>query len=81
MFELRRDRPQARITSYDDYFLLFGNYDLKIQAEKSKVESNFGMGTSYFESGNHHSPEVLFGEDARQQVLACYEIYQLVFDH
>ena len=48
---------------FDDYFLIFGNRELKIRILDNKVSSTFGSDFGYFENYGHDSPEILFGEN------------------
>ena len=40
----------ARSITYDDYYIIFGNSELRIKSLETKVFSNFGVRNGYFES-------------------------------
>ena len=61
VFYLRKNYEQAKLTVYDDFFILFGNSELKIKVHEKKIESNLGIVYRYFDTGNHKNPKVLFG--------------------
>lgn len=61
MFTLRRSNPQAKIATYNEYFLIFGNAEIRIKAGLDVVESNMGTAFKYFNTGSHKDPKVLFG--------------------
>ena len=79
VFKLRKNNPQSKVTLYDDYFILFGNSEVKIKAHEDHIESNLGIVYRYFDSGTHKNPEVLFGVTDKVETIDCYEVYQLKF--
>ncbi len=46
-------RSDARlpVVSYDDYFCLFGNAEIRLKSQEAKVFSNFGIAASTFDNG------------------------------
>ena len=77
MFSLRKSNPQAKISLYDDYFILFGNSELKIKVHDNHIESNLGIVYRYFDSGTHKNPQVLFGSAEKTSTIKSYEVYQV----
>ena len=63
-----------RPTTYDDYYIIFGNSDLRLRALEKKVFSNFGLSNSCYEKG---SVEELLGESEREVDITGYEVYAL----
>ena len=76
---MRKNYEQAKLTVHDDFFILFGNSELKIKVHETKIESNLGIVYKYFDTGSHKNPKVLFGVEEKSTILECYEIYQVSF--
>ena len=77
-YELKKG---ARAISYDEYYLLFGNSEIRLRSGESLIFSNFGIANSNFDNKNQ-SVDALFGEgkDKRELPIAGYEIYQIIFE-
>lgn len=45
-----RETRALRGMTYDPYYLIFGNAELRVRAGESKVFSNLGINNSYFNS-------------------------------
>ena len=58
-----KNTQDAMPVMYDDYFLVFGNKELKIRILDNKVSSTFRSDSGYFENYGHDSNRILFGED------------------
>ena len=39
------------VVSYDDYFCLFGNAEIRLRSQEARMFSNFGIASSTFETG------------------------------
>ncbi len=50
-----------RSVSYDDYFLIYGNSEIRIRSQENKVFSNFGIANGYFDN-QRKKVEDLIGE-------------------
>jgi hypothetical protein len=48
-FKMRID-PRQSITTYDHFFLILGNAEIRLRAGEKKVFSNFGIATSTFDN-------------------------------
>lgn len=81
MFELDRQNPQSKLTFYDNYFILFGNSELKIKINDLKIDSNLGIVHRYFKTGGHKNPNVLFGIEDRSFLMDCYEVFEVEFEY
>ena len=66
-----------RAVTYDDFFIIFGNSEVRIKSQEAKVFSNFGINNGYF---NHEGNKVasFLGEGTDREVgLDSYEVYRL----
>jgi hypothetical protein len=73
-------KPGSKAIAYDEYYIIFGNSEVRLKSGEGVVFSNFGIANSYFEN-NHQTVDVLFGEgkEGKELPISGYEIYQLVF--
>lgn len=61
--------------TYDPYYLIFGNAELRVRAGEEKVFSNLGINNSYFNSEGWRAKDLL--NDSNNEVrLIDYEIYE-----
>ena len=77
-FELKT--PNKRAITYDDYYIIFGNSEVRIKAGEAKLFTNFGISNSFYD---HRGVKVngFIGEgDEREVATATYEIYELEFE-
>ena len=66
-----------KAVTYDDFFMIFGNSELRIKSQDVKVFSNFGINNGHFDSRGH-KVEAFLGEGRDREVnIDTYEIYQL----
>lgn len=42
-------KQKQRAISYDDYYLIFGNSELRLKSLEQKLFSNFGIANSYYD--------------------------------
>lgn len=70
-FNVRADAVRSIV--YDDYFLIFGNSELRFKSGDNRIFSNLGVQSSYFDN-NGHTVDILFGEgkDGRELFLESY---------
>jgi hypothetical protein len=54
-------RNGMKAIAYDDYYLIFGNSEIRLKSGEGIVFSNFGIANSHFEN-NHQTVDALFGE-------------------
>ena len=64
-FYLKKNNAKAKISSWNEYFLIFGNAELRIKSGESQVYSNLGSTFKYFNTEKAKDPEVLFGTAER----------------
>lgn len=44
----RLGENNRRAITYDEYYLIFGNSELRLRSQENKVFSNFALSTGYF---------------------------------
>ena len=78
VFFMKADVKQE--TNYDDFFLIFGNSELRLKSGVAKIFSNLGINKGFFDAHNE-SVDILFGEGkVREADLISYEIFEVFFD-
>jgi hypothetical protein len=66
--------------SYDDYYIIFGNSEIRLKSQENKLFSNFGSNNSYYASRGFKVSVLLGGaSNERELKLENYEVYQLEF--
>jgi hypothetical protein len=75
-----RLRAPNKAIFYDEYYIIFGNSELRVKSGENLVYSNFGISNSYFDCGQL-TVDALFGEgkEGKELPFDAYEIYQLLF--
>ncbi len=65
------NRTPPRPITYDDYFLIWGNSDLRIRSGKDELYSNYATSNASFEEVGNKTPTIrdLFLMDDRETVL------------
>jgi hypothetical protein len=56
-----------RAISYDDYFLIFGNSELRVKTGEFRLFSNFGIANGYYKNRGEKVNSLL-GEDKEREV-------------
>jgi hypothetical protein len=78
----RRVYPLAaskKALTYDPIFLIFGNSEVRVSADRREVYSNFGV-TSGVYSARGDKVDCFLGEgQARETPLQYYELHQIVY--
>lgn len=66
--------------TYDEFFFIIGNSELRMRSSEMKLFSNFAINNSFFDSRGY-SVDTLFGygKDKREVPLLSYEIFQVFF--
>lgn len=65
--------------TYDTFFLIFGNSELRLKHGEAKFFTNFGIANSFYES-NGEKYTVLSGESSqREEPLDNFEIFKVHF--
>lgn len=67
------------VVSYDDYFCLFGNAEIRLKSQEAKIFSNFGIAASTFDTGRESRTKFLNIENSNDNELdlESYEFYQI----
>jgi len=72
---LERNR---RAVAYDDYFLIFGNSELRLKSQETKVFSNFAISNGYYNCRGEKVNILLGSGTAREVEMQAMEVFQLV---
>lgn len=76
-----RNDPKLPVVSYDSYYYLFGNAEIRLKSQERKVFSNFGIANSTFD--NVTDPRTKFlnvtEQGLNEQDIETYEFYQINF--
>ena len=59
---LMREEKYAPAISYDDYYIIFGNSELRIKGLELKLFSNFGISKGAFDHKGRKRTDFLGGE-------------------
>ncbi len=72
LFELTRKKKymtkkevKSSVVPFDDFYIIFGNSEIRIKGNETKLYSNFGASTGIFEVGND-KVEDFFGEKSTE---------------
>jgi hypothetical protein len=71
--------PKMRALTYDDYYLIFGNSELRIKSLENKVFSNFGMASGYYNRRGDSVDSFLGEGTSREVYLEDYELHEVIF--
>lgn len=76
-----RTQPKLPVVSYDNYFFLFGNAEIRLKSQEKKVFSNFGIANSTFDNGNEPRTSFLNVKEMSNNELEIdtYEFYKMNF--
>ena len=75
---MKKTNSKAKLTTYNEYYIVFGNGELRIKSGSLKVESNVGSSIKFFNTGSLTSPEVFFGVPNKEAEFVCYEVFEVV---
>jgi hypothetical protein len=80
-FQMKIDIQQP-ITTYDRFFLVLGNNDIRLKAGENKLFSNFGIATSAFDNEGYPRTSFLGVQDQtiNEVEINSYEIFQILMD-
>ena len=73
---------KAKVTSPDDYNIIYGNSELRIKVQSDIVFSNLGLVMSYFNSheiGKNVNDLLGGGQGVKEVKIDSYEYYRLEF--
>lgn len=60
-------KASTKAISYDDFFLIFGNSEIRLRTQHSTVYSNFGINNGYYQNKGENV-NVLFGSGSTREV-------------
>ena len=64
---------------YDDYFVIWGNSEIRVKTQEKKVFSNFGLNNSYYKNNGEKVDMFLGGSPGQREMDFQYcEFYSLV---
>jgi len=72
-YELR----DKRAITYDDYYLIFGNSEIRLRSLEFKLFSNFGISNSFYDSRGDKVQELLGEGNERDVNITGFEVYAL----
>lgn len=58
-----------RVITFDDYYIIFGNSQIRIKSSESKMFSNFGTGNAYFNSQGDKIEQFVGDNDREIDIL------------
>jgi hypothetical protein len=76
-FKMKKD-PKMPVVSYDDFFFIFGNSEIRLKTQEKKLFSNFAVAASTFDNLSEQKATFL-GENIIETEGASYEFYQTKF--
>jgi hypothetical protein len=75
-----RDKRLMRGMTYDKFYLIIGNAEIRVKTGENVVFSNFGISNAFFHSKGDKVHDLL-GEGVKNEVeILNYEIFEVVFD-
>ena len=77
--KIYRVNKNFRAITYDEYYIIYGNSEVRIKSLETKVFCNFGLKNGFYESKGDGVNEFL-GEPDREVDILGYEVYQLVLE-
>jgi hypothetical protein len=72
-------KANSKVITYDEFFLIFGNSELRLKKNEKKVFSSFGISNAYFANRGEKIDVLLGSGTAREVELNDYEIFELKF--
>lgn len=73
------NEPNKKAIVYDDFFLIFGNSEIRIKTQEKKMFSNFGLSVSFYRHNGDSVSQFLGGDkNQREMEFESCEIYQLI---
>jgi hypothetical protein len=77
VFKLLGDK---KAISYDDYYMIFGNSEIRLKTQETTVFSNLGIANRHYNTENYKVNILLGEKDKREVDIKNYEIYEVFFD-
>ncbi len=74
-------KENARAFTYDDYYLIIGNAELRIKAGDKKIFTNFGILNSFIDNRGQKFDLLLGQDETREPEVVGYEMHQVIFEN
>jgi hypothetical protein len=71
--------PTSKAIIYDDYYVIFGNNELRVKNKENIAKSNFGKINGFYQSNEQRANHLLGNGDKDTVEIASFEFFQLVF--
>jgi len=68
-----------RSVTYDDYFLIFGNSELRIRWGELVLFSNFAVSNGYYDCRGEKYTALMGSGAQRTEAIEGYEVFQVMF--
>ena len=68
-------KENHRAITYDEFFLIFGNSEVRIKKGETSVFSNFGVGNAYYDCRGQKVDVLLGNGSSRDVEVVSYEIF------
>lgn len=80
-YKMRQD-PRLSAVTYDIYYFILGNAEIRLRSQEKKVFSNFGIANSTFDNGSDQRTKFLDVKDSSNNELDIeeYEFYEIKFE-
>ena len=69
-----------RSVNYDNFFLLFGNSEIRLKHGESKVFSNFGIANGFYNPQGSTVDDILGEGKEREVKIVGYEVHKVLFE-
>ena len=69
-----------RSITYDNYFLIFGNSEIRIKQGELKVFSNFAIANGFFNPMGNNIDNLLSAGKERELLFSRFEIHRVFFE-
>lgn len=69
-----------RVTEYNQFFIIFGNAEVRFRLDSRNMEFNIGHLYKSFDTKEHKTPMIFTGSEDVMAEMEGYEIYQLLFE-
>ena len=84
IFKLHEKNPNEKKVMkgmvYDDYYVNFGNSELRLKTGKREVFSNLGIQNGYFNARGHSVDVLISSGQKRDTEFEICEFYQLILE-
>ena len=68
-----------RPVTYDNYFMIFGNSEIRLKQGETKVFSNFGIANGFYSPQGSSINDILGGGKEREVKIVGFEVHRVFF--